>query len=869
MTEQLTAPLDELTEREYEVLDLLAEGLSNREIAEQLFLSKETVRWYNKRIYSKLGANRRTEAIAVARRMGLIGNEDADSRSATHTESTRHQLPDTLGPFIGRDAEITELTDLLANPEVRLLSIIAAGGMGKSRLSLELGHRIQAEYDHGAAFIDLAPVQKADDIPRQIITSLGLAASNQASPRDLFLNYCREKNLLLIFDNVEQVLAGATLLAEILETAPGVRLIVTSRERLNLRIETTFYLQPVTEKAGMLFREVAAMMHPGVVIDADEDPHIDQVVELVGGMPLALTLAATWVDTLTIPEIAEEIRRNLDFLSAELGDMPERQRSIHAVIDPTWERLSEHEQRAFTWSSVFCGGFTRSLFQTVTDSSVRDLQSLLGRSLILPSYERRYNMHPLLRQYAEEKLQANGEFTAARIAHMQTLIDYVETHTKNLYSGAYMEALRELDVEHDNYRWGLDWALAGDAVSAGVDLTLALCQFWETHALAYEAESYLSRALAHPLTDEQRAPLLCWRSRFNSRLGRKDAAQQDVDEALALAESLDNKPIIARSLIYRTHMLPVSERKPLIDRALQISEAIEDTQLIITCHNELGIIYATERTFDEALVHYERALSISEAAGNLRGIGQLLYNIGLVHQQLHDLPRAREHFERSIELMRQIGNRAAVARRLAVLAFDAIQNEDFELAEHHLLESEAICTEIGESQRWTFTLMGLGVLHYIKTDFQRAQADLERGLQMAQTLNDLPREAEFHQLLVAVNLNQNQHAIAALHVKRTLDIAAAVQRPYTTWLSLLTYVQFDWQTQHSTLAVGLAAVVDRLRDHGTNIDLRYTLDPFIYRIKQHIGADAWETAQEEAAAITLDQALAEALTGIENMASSE
>ena len=465
MNDRLSAPLDDFKERELEIIHMMAEGLSNKEIADQLFVSKETVRWYNKQIYSKLGTSRRTEAIALAREMGLI--TDAATGDTPLLQAVRPTLPITTGPFIGRDRELDEVSEFIHSPDIRLLSIIATGGMGKSRLSLEVGHLLKNNYEHGAAFVDLTTLHDPNDIARLAVLSLGLTMSGSQSPEQVLLDYCREKELLLIFDNFEHVLSGARLLSDILENAPQVTIITTSRERLNLRTETVYYLQPVTEHADDLFIEVAMMMRPGIVLDERERESVHHIVELVGGSPLGLILAATWIDTLSIQEIAEEIQANLDFLSSEMGDVPERQRSIHAVIDPTWKRLSEKDQKAFMMASVFRGGFTRETFQQVTGASIRTIQTLLNRSLISHGYGRRYDMHPLLRQYAQEKLKERQLQTDAQQAHLTTFTDYARRHYDRMYSGDYLESLDALEREQDNFRAALDRWLQGDELETG------------------------------------------------------------------------------------------------------------------------------------------------------------------------------------------------------------------------------------------------------------------------------------------------------------------------------------------------------------------------------------------------------------------
>ena len=238
MENQLTAPFDKLKEREIEILNLMADGLSNQEIAETLFITKETVRWYNKQIYSKLGTSRRIEAVALAKKLGLIGNE----QPTTDSVHIQHKLPSPVGPFIGRDAEIDELQNLLQKPEIRLMSIIGVGGMGKSRISLELAHLIKENYETGAVFIDLLPVRNPDNIAKVAVESLGFIRRRQHKTRKRScLITAVKKRLLLLFDNYEHVLAGATLLTELLKAAPRIQIITTSRERLGLRAETAYY----------------------------------------------------------------------------------------------------------------------------------------------------------------------------------------------------------------------------------------------------------------------------------------------------------------------------------------------------------------------------------------------------------------------------------------------------------------------------------------------------------------------------------------------------------------------------------------------------------------------------------------------------
>lgn len=849
MQDRLSAPLDEFKERELEIINLMADGFSNQEIADKLFITKETVRWYNKQIYSKLGTSRRTEAIALAREMGLIG----DSQDGiSDNQVIQHILPITTGPFIGRDNELTELSELLANPDIRLLSLIAAGGMGKSRLSLELGHLVKGNYKHGVAFIDLTPIRNPDDVVKVAIANLGLNTKGEQSAQEVLFNYCREKELLLIFDNFEHVLQGASLLADILEIAPKATIIASSRERLNLRVETTFYLNPVTEDADTLFIEVATMMQPNFVLSEDEQGIVHDIVDLVGGSPLALVLAATWVDTLSIAEIAEEIENNLDFLSAEMGDMPERQRSIHAVIDPTWKRLNEKEQKAFMWASVFRGGFTRETFQQVTGASVRILQTLLNRSLINHGHGRRYTMHPLLWQYAREKLE-EGMLVEAKTAHLETFLNYAQKQSDRMYDGQhYLEALKTLEIEQDNFRAALDWSLSGYDTHKGAALTLTLCEFWATRSQRIEAIYYLEQAIQH----NQEAALYARLGSFQERLGKPDEAEENFQKAMTLATEAKQLDVLARAYrLIGTSLMETDsdEAYKLIQQALAINEDLKLSRQIAHCYVHLGLYYKEIETKPlEALDYCQQAMTIYEKLGDLQGTSMVIYNIGLIYQKDGQNQRAKEYYQRSLAIKQEIGDRAGAARRLAVLAAMAIEDEEFDHAIASIAESRVICEEIGDLQRLGEVLGTEGFLHIIIGEYRQAQAILERGLQIALNIKSHNYIVIFHAYIGLLFLIQKEVQKAKPYIINALLTDTIISR--SPWVSILAYANLLWHENDFDACIAVTAILFRyMKDVGGSYVNKYFLEPLIYRVQQHIGDDAWQDALDTASEKTIEQ----------------
>ncbi len=842
MVDKLTEPLDEFKEREIEIINLMADGLSNQEIADQLFVTKETVRWYNKQIYSKLGTSRRTEAVALARDMGLIIT--GEITPTTNTLISKQILPMTIGPFIGRDEELTELSRLLDNHEVRLLSIIATGGMGKSRLSLELGHLLTADYEHGTAFIDLTSIRDPHAIAQFTVSSLGLSSNESQSAEDILFNYCREKDLLLIFDNFEHVLSGAGLLSDLLEIAPNVTIIATSRERLNLRAETTYYLQPILEYGVQLFVEVADIMRPNIDIHNEEKEDIQKIVELVGGLPLALILAANWIDILSISEIADEIEANLDFLSAEMGDMPERQRSMHAVIDPTWKRLTEKEQKAFMWASVFRGGFTREIFQAFTGASIRTLQTLLNRSLISHGYGRRYDMHPLLRQYAHEKLEEHNLVNDARQSHLQTLLDYATTQADRMYDGEhYLESLDALETEADNIRTALDWSLQGNHIELGVALILANSTFWLARSRVLEAITYIEKALqesTHPM-------LYYWYAVYLDRLGHVNESIEAANHLVEYGESHQNHEILAYGLFRLGSMKnTVKEASPLFESALSNAQETDNQHLIAICHHYLAMIDSEEFSIDDPRSHFQQALKIFESLGDLHGISRVTNNIAVLYYDKKQTQEANKLMDYSLRLKREIGDRAGEARRLTTLSLWAMNEEEFEFAQEWLLASRKICEELGEKDRLSYTLTIEGLLYLIIVDFEKAHETFERSLQLHITIKDYRGIVDLYSLLSHLHLLQNNIKDARLSLIEALKVASVEQsQPSMLIIVYANYLIHKKELSTSIPIVAALASLELNTYSGSEIIVeQYILNPLIYRICQTIGDEAWSEAVE-------------------------
>lgn len=317
--------------------------------------------------------------------------------------------------FVGRETELGETKQILKNADCRLLTLVGVGGIGKTRLAIQLAKDQQQAFLHGVWFVNLQPLQSGKQVVSAIVDAVGVVLSGYGTPENQLLQYLQDKNLLLLLDNFEHVLEGVEVVTRIIQRAPAVKLLVTSREALSLPEEwlypveglpvppshQTDQLESIT--AVELFVERARQVSPNFSL-ADNLAGVVRICQLVDGLPLALEMAASWTKTLRCSEIAAEIQQNLNFLTSNLRHVAERHRSMPAVFAQTWERLTESEQALFKRLAVFKGGFRREAAEAIAGASLSLLSSLLDKCLLRHDANGRYQIHELLRQYANSRL---------------------------------------------------------------------------------------------------------------------------------------------------------------------------------------------------------------------------------------------------------------------------------------------------------------------------------------------------------------------------------------------------------------------------------------------------------------------------------
>lgn len=460
-----------------------------------------------------------------------------------------HNLPTQLTAFVGREKELASLRDLLADDHKRLMTILAPGGMGKTRLALEAAAQGVQMFPQGVYFVALDRITSAESIVQSVADVLPIFLATSEDPKTRVLDYLRDKKVLLVMDNFEHVLDGATFVQEVLTAAPRVQILATSRVKLNLMGETVFNIEGLTvgdlnlekNSAIQLFAQSARQTQPAFEVNAGVLPAVTKICRLVDGMPLAIVLAAAWIDTLSVDEIAEEIEQSIDVLETEKRDMPQRQRSVRAVIESSWDQVDTAAQDLLKRLSVFRGGFTRAAVQEAAGASLRGLSQLVDKALLQRDpLTGRYAMHELLRQYAEEQLKFSAEEErSAHEAHAKYFADFMQTCEMRLHDQRQRLALMEIEADLDNTRiaWNY-WAGKQDA-SRLLEFMGGLFWFYEVRSSSIPAIQLFDAAAQNLESDEgdivcARAQIRARRAWFTALIGLPEEGLRMAQESIAI-----------------------------------------------------------------------------------------------------------------------------------------------------------------------------------------------------------------------------------------------------------------------------------------------------------------------------------------------
>jgi predicted ATPase/DNA-binding CsgD family transcriptional regulator len=674
-----------LTPREREILQLLAEHLSDHEIAERLVVANTTVRWFNRQIFNKLNVSNRKEAVTRARQLGLLES------SPVYLAPVKMRLPYDTTVFINRRIETTRIVELLSSPACNLLTLIGTGGIGKTRLALHAARKLAEQQFDSAVFVPLVGVSAAKFLPATLANALSFTFHMGEDEETQLLHYLSNKRLLLVIDNYEHLLPDVSLLVKIVQQSSESKLLVTSRERLNVREEWLLEvngLSFVPEKAQteapphamQLFIQRAMQINPQFRSEGEDREALLNICRQLEGTPLALELAAGWARSLTAREIAESLREPFRLLTTRLHNVPERHRSLESVFEQTWTRLATQEQGVLRSLSVFRGGFTREAAEAVAGADFEVLASLKDKSLLARQETGRYELHELIRQYAEAKLKRDLDLeAAAHKRHGQYYAQLLHNHTYALINQhpLGMVALLTSDIENIRHAWG--WLVANNDWSAFEQAWEAAWLFFNYTNRFQEGKAFFSAALSQSLavfeTSEHhiRVIALSGTAWFSFMLGQVVESKGMVDKAVVLAEQISlHDPHVLTWLLHTQisvlwalgdgeHALHQSHR------ALETANKIGGEYYTAMAHFNLGLSYYRLSKYEVAHEHLSQTITICNAIGYTMGTGYASAELGRTLEAMRNHHEARTVFEQSRSAFAQFEGTWGMANTLICL----------------------------------------------------------------------------------------------------------------------------------------------------------------------------------------------------------
>jgi predicted ATPase/DNA-binding XRE family transcriptional regulator len=629
-------------------------------------------------------------------------------------------LPVMSTALVGREAELASLKRLLSDPNCRLLTLVGPGGIGKSRLALEVACRQWEGFAGGVHFVSLAGTSSPEFMVPAIAQAVGLNFAGPAEPRSQLVNYLSNKQALLLLDNLEHLLEGVDVLAALLASAPGLKLLVTSRERLELSGEWVFEVEGLavppdgqvegleSYSAVQLFLQRARQARVDFELSVEDCPEVVRICRLVEGMPLAIELAAAWVPVLTCAEIADEIERGLDILATRLRDIPERQRSLRAVFEHSWQLLREEEQRAVRQLAVFHGGFSREAAEVVTEVRLEMLRSLTSKSFLSANQEARYGMHELLHQFSAEQLEGLAEAQAVRDTHSRYFLHAVSARQPDLEGGNQLVALGEIAAEFDNCHAAWDWAVQAGYEDQIIMSVRSLHLFFNLLSRYYEGIAFFRSAVTRFTPEPGSQPGLAWRH-------------------------------LVPYLLYIASITGTATKKMKsdVELCLELARAEGERSQMADCLAGLAL-YAmfVERDISRAILLGEQSVELFRAMNDLAPSGWLMLWLSSFYEQYGRPDLARAFAEESLDLALKTGNKVGVPFVLNNFALIAISTGDYTRAEQYYEQALDIAREMRHLQTVASAQTGQAVLHLFRGgELDRARFLAEESVRIGVRIN--------------------------------------------------------------------------------------------------------------------------------------
>ena len=666
-------------------------------------------------------------------------------------EAGSSNLPAARTSFVGRTEELASIDRFLDDPACRLLTLVGPGGVGKTRLAIEAASHRLDRYQHGVHFVPLASVASPDLLPAAVGESLGFVVDSQFSgfaAREQLVDFLRQRTTLLVLDNFEHLVEGSGLLAEVVDEAPGVGLLATSRERLGIQSEWVFDVDGLDvsgnggrgDGAVRLFVERARQAHASFALTGDMQTQVTRICRLVEGMPLGIELAAAWSSVLSCAEIADEIERGLDFLSTSARDVPERHRSLRAACDQSWRLLTDEQRDVFARLSVFRGSFTREAAAAVAGADLRVLADLVGKSLVRRLELGRFDIHEFLRQYAAGRLAKDpARQRRAFEDHAAYYLGRLRSRRADLLGPRVAEARDELRGELSDLRAAAEWAAVHWDDDAAREAFATLSVFFFVHGEHEGGETFERIVAAQQQGGTTGRKLLCaliYRARSAAWLGYDEYHEQVARDCLpqvreaGLPAEIGSCLLALGTFAFQRDDYPAAE--PFLEEAAEVFRALGDPLGHGASLAWLGFARQLLGDLAGARAAYEAGYATADESGNPLFRAYLLSKLGLQADAEGDYAAAMRFQLRAQELFTGVGDVGGTGYTFSRSSMSAFCLGDYPAALRFARAGYEAFSSVNHRWGVTSALCRLGFAEAALGDGEAARRDLRRALELAE-----------------------------------------------------------------------------------------------------------------------------------------
>lgn len=746
----------------------------------------------------------------------------------------RHNLPSTYDQFFGRRAVQEEIHVRLDQPWCRLVTLTGQGGVGKTRLATTIARSRLTQYRDGVWWIELADLDPDDDdlvetIAVEMAIALDLRLTGKATPVEQLLTHLKHKQLFLVLDNFEHVLAGLPLVLEVVQKCEQVQLLITSREALRVRAEWTVALVGLSYPAGdtdttpsdavELFTARRAQQQWQALSPTDLTA-IRTICHMVEGLPLAIELAAALTRHATIPTVAKRLQDNFDALTVPLYNLPERHRGLYNVFDMSWRTLTPGLQRRLARLAVFQAGFSETAAHQITGANRQHLAALADKSLLTYQAESdRHTLHPIIRAYAAKK-RPPADATPQKHAHYYLTL--LAQHTEPLQKDRPQDSMQQLEPDSDNLRLAWQTGLAERQADKLLDALTSLSVYYQLRGLSREGEAVMQTTVKMAQALGSAGLALAIRAgleqaRFQNRLGQHRPAMQTLKTVLERAAQSTDRWAEGMAHVWWGEALwrlgEYDTAKDKLAHALTLAHTFDATLIVGWCHHQLGIIHDIQSRYDIAKYHLEKACVAWRMIDNANTLSVSLNSIGIVYYHQGDLIAARDAMEQSLAICERIDNCHLQALLLNNLNNIHDAQGDYMGAQYYLQLGFELAIASGNLTGQGEIATNLGRIHYRLGENVLAVEKMEQGLQIAETIGDYSVMATALVNLAEVKEVLNESKQAETLYNQALGVARQIGQKRTEFTALIGLAELLGENdviqarQFSTEATTLAAVL--------------------------------------------------------------